>query len=157
KIGEDTATLINCHLESNKLTKEDKVVYEGIWKSPQTDNVKKGTRLLIPKLAEASAIRAVQAQIVAGEINSSRHPYVMVCGDFNDTSISYTHRVISQNMYDAFTESGCGMGISYNMNRFYFRIDHILTGKNMKVYNCMVDRSIKDSDHYPVKCYIAKQ
>ncbi|KAA6320569.1 hypothetical protein EZS27_029672, partial [termite gut metagenome] len=154
KIGQDTITLINCHLESNKLTKEDKTVYENMLKSPQTDKVKKGTRQLAAKLADASVIRASQARIVAGEISASRHSHVIVCGDFNDTSISYTHRVISQSLNDAFTETGGGLGVSYNMHRFYFKIDHILTSKNTKVYNCIVDHSIKDSDHYPIKCYI---
>ncbi|KAA6319143.1 hypothetical protein EZS27_030926, partial [termite gut metagenome] len=70
---------------------------------------------------------------------------------------SYTHRVISQSLNDAFTETGGGLGVSYNMHRFYFKIDHILTSKNTKVYNCIVDHSIKDSDHYPIKCYIVKQ
>jgi endonuclease/exonuclease/phosphatase family metal-dependent hydrolase len=157
KIGRDTVTLINCHLESNKLTKEDKTVYEDILKSPQTDKVKKGTRQLAAKLADASVIRASQARIVTGEISASHHSNVIVCGDFNDTSISYTHHIISQSLNDAFTETGFGLGVSYNMNRFYFKIDHILTSKNMKVYNCTVDRSIKDSDHYPIKCHITKQ
>ena len=40
KIGEDTVMLINNHLESNKLTKEDKVVYESMLKSPETKKVK---------------------------------------------------------------------------------------------------------------------
>lgn len=57
KIGEDTVTLINNHLESNKLTKADKVVYEDMLKSPEKEKVKSGARLLIRKLAEASAIQ----------------------------------------------------------------------------------------------------
>ncbi|ADV42941.1 endonuclease/exonuclease/phosphatase family protein [Bacteroides helcogenes] len=157
KIGEDTVTLINNHLESNKLTKADKVVYEDMLKSPEKDKVKSGIRLLIRKLAEASAIRAPQADTIANEIASSAHPYIIVCGDFNDTPISYTHRTIAQNMDDAFTQSGRGLGISYNQNKFYFRIDNILTSKNLKAYNCTVDRSIKESDHYPIWCYIARK
>ena len=47
KMGEDTVMLINNHLESNKLTKEDKVVYESMLKSPETEKVKSGARLLI--------------------------------------------------------------------------------------------------------------
>lgn len=157
KIGEDTVTLINNHLESNKLTEADKVVYEDMLKSPEKEKVKSGMRLLIRKLAEASAIRAPQADTIAREIASSPHPYIIVCGDFNDTPISYTHHAIARNLDDAFTQSGRGLGISYNQNRFYFRIDNILTSKNLKAYNCTVDRSIKDSDHYPIWCHITKK
>lgn len=155
KIGEDTITLINNHLESNKLTLADKEVYEDMLKSPEKEKVKSGARLLIRKLAEASAIRAPQADAIAREIAASPHPSIIVCGDFNDTPISYTHRTIAQGLDDAFTESGRGLGISYNQNKFYFRIDNILTSKNLKAYNCTVDRSIKDSDHYPIWCYVS--
>lgn len=156
KIGEDTMTLINNHLESNKLTKADKVVYEDMLKSPEKAKVKSGARLLVGKLAEASAIRAPQADTIASEIASSPHPYIIVCGDFNDTPISYAHRTIAQGLNDAFTQSGRGLGISYNQNKFYFRIDNILISKNLRSYNCTVDRSIKDSDHYPIWCYVEK-
>ena len=157
KMGEDTVMLINNHLESNKLTKEDKVVYESMLKSPETEKVKSGARLLIRKLAEASAIRAPQADSIAQEIAASRYPYIIVCGDFNDTPISYAHRVIEKGLNDAFTKSGRGLGISYNQNKFYFRIDNILASKNLKPYNCTVDRSIKESDHYPIWCYLKKK
>lgn len=150
KIGKDTLTLINNHLESNKLTKEDKVVYEDMLASPQRDKVESGARLLLGKLAEASALRA---DAIARAVEQSKHPTVIVCGDFNDTPISYTHRVAGQGLNDAFTQSGQGLGISYNQNKFYFRIDHILTSKNLQTYNCTVDKSIKDSDHYPIWCH----
>lgn len=157
KVGKDTITLINNHLESNKLTKEDKVVYEDMLRDPEAQKVKTGSRLLVKKLAEASAIRSRQSDAIAKEIAASRHQYVITCGDFNDSPISYTHRVIGQNMDDAFSESGQGLGISYNQNKFYFRIDHILISKNLKAYNCVVDRSINSSDHYPIWCYLSKR
>ena len=109
------------------------------------------------KLAEASAIRSSQADSVAVAIANSKYPTIIACGDFNDASISYTHRILTQQLDDAFTQSGRGLGISYNLNKFYFRIDNILISPNQKAYNCTVDRSIKDSDHYPIWCYIGKQ
>lgn len=157
KINEDTVTLINNHLESNKLTKEDKVVYEDMLKAPDARKVKSGMRQLVRKLAEASAIRSAQADTIAQAIRRSPHRYVIVCGDFNDSPISYAHRVIGENLDDAFTQSGRGLGISYNQNKFYFRIDNILLSKNLKATNCTVDRSIKDSDHYPIWCYVGKR
>ncbi len=155
KVGNDTLTLINSHLESNKLTRADKEAYEDMLDSPGTLNSR--FRLLLRKLAEASTIRSRQAHAVAHEVAASPYPYVIVCGDFNDTPVSYTHRVIARPLHDAFVRSGCGPGISYNRNKFYFRIDNILTSANLKAYRCIVDRSIKASDHYPIWCFIAKK
>ena len=70
-------------------------------KDPNAHKAKSGTRHLVGKLAEASAIRSKQADVIAAEIAKSRHPYIIVCGDFNDTAISYTHRVIAENLDDA--------------------------------------------------------
>lgn len=155
--GDDTLLLINNHLESNKLTKEDKVVYEDMLRDPEKDKVESGMRQLVGKLAEAAALRAPQADSIAREIERSPHRDIIVCGDFNDSPISYTHRVIGQELDDAFTHSGRGLGISYNQNKFYFRIDHILTSPSLEAFNCTVDRSIEASDHYPVTCRIARR
>lgn len=157
KWGNDTITLINNHLESNKLTKMDKDLYEDMLTDPEKEKVKSGVRLLVRKLAEASALRAPQADAVAREIAASPHRYIIVCGDFNDTPVSYAHCTIARGLDDAFTESGFGLGVSYNQNKFYFRIDNILVSKNLKAYNCTVDRSIKDSDHYPIWCFVSKR
>lgn len=155
--GTDTLTLINAHLESNKLTRSDKAIYENLLTDPEKENIRSSARLLVGKLAEASALRAPQADAIAGEIRRNGHPYLVVCGDFNDSPISYAHRVIARQLDDAFTQSGCGLGISYNQNRFYFRIDNILVSKNLASYRCTVDRSIRASDHYPIWCHVKKK
>lgn len=157
EINGDTVLLINNHLESNKLTANDKKIYTEMIKSPEAGKVKSGSKLLIKKLAEASAIRAVQADTIAKIIKSSKLHYIIACGDFNDSPISYAHRIIAQDLDDAFTQSGQGFGISYNQNRFYFRIDNILISKNLQSYNCTVDNKIDVSDHYPIWCYISKK
>ncbi|MDL2306251.1 endonuclease/exonuclease/phosphatase family protein, partial [Bacteroides sp. OttesenSCG-928-D19] len=157
KVGDDVITVINNHFESNKLTTEDKEVYEGMIKAPEVDKVKSGATYLIRKLGEAQSIRAPQARAVAEEVAKTTNPHIIVCGDFNDTPVSYVHRVASEGLDDAFVNSGNGLGISYNRNLFFFRIDNILTSKNLKAWNCTVDRSIKESDHYPIWCYISKK
>lgn len=156
-MGSDTLTLINNHLESNKLTALDKKVYEEMIEAPEAEKMKHGIKYLVQKLGNAQQIRAVQARAVAQAVEKARYPNVIVCGDFNDSPISYTHKTISKNLRDAFISSGRGLGISYNQNKFYFRIDNILVSKNLKTYNCTVDRSIKHSDHYPIWCYIGKR
>lgn len=155
KVNEDTLLIINNHLESNKIAEVDKEVYSNMLDDPNKQNLTSGGKQLLKKLAEASVVRASQADALASIINESAGKKIIVCGDFNDSPISYSHRVLTQNLNDAFVESGNGLGISYNRNRFYFRIDHILLSPNLKAYDCVVDRSIKASDHYPVWCYIS--
>lgn len=155
KVGADTLLLINNHLESNKLTREDREVYSDMIQTPSREILQAGARQLLHKLAEATAIRARQADSIASVVGEAKDHFVVVCGDFNDSPISYTHRAISRHLKDAFVESGSGLGISYNQNRFYFRIDHILTSDNIRAYNCQVDRSVKDSDHYPIFCWLS--
>ena len=105
---------------------------------------------------ENTVRRAGQAEQISSLINATEYPLI-VCGDFNDSPISYTHRVVGEGLNDAFVESGNGFGISYNQNHFYFRIDNILLSKNLKSYRCTVDNTIKSSDHYPIWCYVAEK
>ncbi len=150
----DTLTVINNHLESNKLNTRDRKMYRQMMDDPEKGRVKSGSKLLLGKLAEAAAIRAPQADSIASYIRRRKDPLLVVCGDFNDTPLSYAHRVIGDGLVDAFTQSGNGLGISYHENRFYFRIDHILVSDNIRTYRCTVDSSIKASDHYPIWCLI---
>lgn len=156
KIGNDTVAVVNNHLESNKLTKEDRGMYEEMIDAPNAQKVKTSLKQLVRKFAEATALRAVQADSVACAIARCPHPYIVACGDFNDVTISYVHRTLTRQLKDAFTESGKGLGISYHLNKFYFRIDNILVSKNLKSYRCTVDNRIADSDHYPIWCYLSR-
>lgn len=156
KMDGDTLVVICNHLESNKMDSHDKEVYEDILKSPGEQSVKSGGKHLLRKLADAAAIRAPQADSVALAIKRNRCPYMLVCGDFNDTPLSYSHRVISEGLHDAYIEAGWGPGISYNRNFLYFRIDHIFVGSGFRVLEARVDNSIDVSDHYPLWCTVEK-
>lgn len=147
-------TLINNHLESFKLTMEDRSRYKAFIKNISTDTFDGIKGALEQKLGPAFKIRAKQAEAVAAEIEKVKDGYVLVCGDFNDTPISYAHRTVQGPLVDSFAESGRGMGVTYNQNMFLFRIDHILHSKNMKSMNCTVDK-IRYSDHYPIWCYLS--
>ena len=155
KVGNDTLLVINNHLESNKILKSDVETYQDMMDAPSGEKIFAGTRKLLKKMAEATTIRSKQADIVAELVKKAKEKYIVVCGDFNDTPVSYTHRVLHDQLEDAFVESGNGMGISYNRNRLYVRIDHILTSRSLKVSNCTVDNTTDASDHYPVWCYIS--
>lgn len=156
KMGEDTLVVVNNHLESNKIDTKDKIIYNDLLKSPREEKIKTDGKYLLKKLAEAVLVRAPQVDSVAQAIKENRSRYMLVCGDFNDSPISYAHHKIGSGMTDAFSAAGTGFGFSYNQNRFYFRIDHIFSTPAFRVVKCEVDRSIKASDHYPIWCLLEK-
>lgn len=155
-LGEDTLTLINSHLESYKLSPEDKEKYKDIFYSiPEHEDsyiVEENIDLLRNKLATATSIRSLQADTVAAFISNCKSKYIICCGDFNDCSISYVHRKLTEKLNDAYTQSGNGAGLSYHRSGMHFRIDNILISSNFKPFGAKVDDSIKDSDHYPIFC-----
>ena len=146
-------TLINNHLESTKLTEEERNHYYQMTRDIGSQSLDIFTQTITNKLSPAYKKRASQAQIISQIIKENENPYLIVCGDFNDTPISYSRCKIKGNLRDAFVDSGFGLGITYNKNRFFFRIDYILHSKNIKSYNCSVGK-LKNSDHYPVWCYL---
>jgi endonuclease/exonuclease/phosphatase family metal-dependent hydrolase len=146
--------LINNHLESFKLTMEDRSKYSDFIKNMNAETFDGLRETVQRKLGSAFVVRAEQAEIVANEIDNLKDDYIVVCGDFNDTPISYAHRVIQgMSLVDAYAESGRGVGITYNQNYFWFRIDHILHSSNLKSYNTTVDK-VNFSDHYPIWTYL---
>ena len=146
-------TLINNHLESFKLTMEDRSHYSAFIKNLNSETLDGLRSSIEQKLGPAFQIRARQARAVAEEIKKIDTDYILVCGDFNDTPISYAHRTIQGPLKDAYAASGRGVGVTYNENFFWFRIDNILHSANMKPINCTIDK-VRYSDHYPMWCYL---
>ncbi len=153
-IGGDTVLVVNNHLESYKLNDDDKRQYKQLIKNPESDGVEEKYNSLVSKIVKATAIRGVQADSVSAFIERSRHKYIISCGDFNDSPISYVHHSMTGKLNDAYTRSGNGPGLSYNRYGMYFRLDNILVSDGFVPYEALVDRKIKASDHYPISCYL---
>ncbi len=153
----DTIVVYNCHLQSNGLNGEHKSAYEQMLTNPKEQLRSEDTKELVKRLRDSAAKRAQQADIVIADIEKETSPYIIVCGDFNDSPISYTCQQFKRHLNDAYIRSGNGPGISYNRNKLYYRIDHIMHSPQFKAYDCTVDRSIKTSDHYPILCYLEKR
>jgi endonuclease/exonuclease/phosphatase family metal-dependent hydrolase len=146
--------LFNNHLESFKLTAEDRSKYSDMIATGNLESFDGLRGSIQQKLGQAFRIRAKQSEIIADEIRKANGYYTIVCGDFNDTPISYVHRTMQGPLVNAYAESGFGPGVSYNQNFFLFRIDHIFHSPSMEAYNCRVDKRINLSDHYPIYCYL---
>ncbi len=155
RVGQDTLRVINNHLESNRLTREQRRWAENLISEEwETEEFLSSTKSVSMTLGEAAVRRAAQAEAVGREVEES--PYrVVVCGDFNDVCQSYTyHRIKSGGLKDVYAEAG-GWGYywTYHENMMYFPIDHILVDESIDVKEACVIKE-KFSDHYPMTAVI---
>ncbi len=147
KINDDTVRVFNAHLQSVKFGFTDYNFIDSIELKDEQQQIH-GVFQILRKLKAAYIIRAEQAKIIAAEINNS--PYeVIVCGDFNDTPVSYVYRTIKGELTDAFIETGWGVGNTYNGLLPALRIDYILHSNKLVSYNFR-KTNVKYSDHFPV-------
>jgi len=153
--GKDTIRVYNIHLESIRLSKEDEMFYEEIGNQNEQNKIKLGIRKILSKLKHSFIKRASQARDIAEHIKQSPYP-VIVLGDFNDTPTSYAYHIVSQNLNDAFVESGRGIGNSYNGKFPSFRIDYILHSDNFSAFDFEVKKA-DYSDHYPIVARLIKK
>lgn len=149
--------VVNNHFESNHLSEEDKQSYKNIVKSPlETKDTERASFRLLTKLGEAAAIRSPQVEKVAAYVKTymDRHVPVILCGDFNDSPISFAHHTLEKQLTDCYIASGNGPGISYHKNGMYFRIDHIFCSDDFEPFEAKVDDKIDNSDHYPIYTWL---
>ena len=146
-------TVINNHLESNRLTSADKKLYKDFLRARDSHKLDEVTQSLENKLGSAFRKRAPQVNMVARYVEEQTTDAIVVCGDFNDSPISYSYKTIKKDLLDSYAETGFGPGITYHENYFWFRIDFIMHSRNLKAYKCTVDK-VKFSDHYPIWTYL---
>ena len=148
KIGNETITLINNHLESNKLNPNEKDKYSNILKTRESEQITELAKIFGRKVGGATSIRGYQALAVSEVIKSSENK-VIVCGDFNDVPGSFTYRTIRNGLEDSWIENGLGWGNTFHDNLFLFRIDYILHSKEIDCVSSKISK-VNYSDHYPL-------
>ena len=152
-----TLMVINCHLETQSLSideraKFSRLVHDVAKGDVEKDSVESGSTYFLGKLSASAQKRAPQADIIAEFIEKNSDTSTIVCGDFNDIPLSYTHYTISKNLTDCFQKKGRGFGFSYCHNAMRVRIDHIMCSSDIEPLMCKVDSEMKSSDHFPVVC-----
>ncbi len=139
--------VFNNHLESIGFKDGDLSVLDTL-DFRMNEYQRRGLRNISQKLTRAFAMRSNQAEALARHITNSPYP-VIVCGDFNDTPVSYVYRTMRGSMKDAFREAGVGFGGTYNGRLPSFRIDYIFYSPQFQAYN-FKRFPIKYSDHFPI-------
>jgi endonuclease/exonuclease/phosphatase family metal-dependent hydrolase len=143
----DTIRIYNCHLQSIRLRKDyndlvDSLIFN--YSEKQLDELKDVTT----RMKQAYIQRADQVDQLAKHTSTSPYPFI-ICGDFNDTPVSYTYNKLSKNLKDAFIEAGSGVGNTYRGNLPYVRIDYVFYSPAFTAHHYHTERN-KLSDHYPV-------
>jgi endonuclease/exonuclease/phosphatase family metal-dependent hydrolase len=149
----DTVRVYNIHLQSVRFDWDDYKVIDKLVDEGELKDYPEGKRLLL-RVHDATVKRTEQAELVALHIARCPHP-VIVCGDLNDTPVSYTYRTVSQGLDDTFRESGCGLGSTYTKLPF-LRIDHIFHSPSFSSTGHMV-HPWQLSDHFAVTAEVRKK
>lgn len=144
-LNRDTVRVFNNHLYTMSITPDDsediargKILQDG-------DRM----RSIVNRIADNSSIRASHVDTLRYIMDNTPYRQV-VCGDFNDTPMSYVYGQLSENLYDTFVESGNGYGYTFRPMRGMLRIDYILRSEGFESQGYSADESVTFSDHLPV-------
>lgn len=141
----DTLRIFNNHLYTMNISADDS---EDIARGKILQD---GDRMMsiIDRIADNTSIRAAHVDTLRSVIDASPYAHI-VCGDFNDTPMSYVYRTLSRDMNDAFVEYGRGYGYTFRPLRKILRIDYMLHSSGVIGYTYTTDREVELSDHLPI-------
>lgn len=142
KVGKRLISVYNCHLESNAVS------FTALIKRLNSKEFSSDELIgFHGKVKDATLRRANQVDSVLRRESAGSTPSI-VCGDLNDTPLSYTYHNLSKRKKDSFVESGSGFSGTYSKLWPLLRIDYILLPKEYNVDRHQIKR-IPYSDHYP--------
>lgn len=142
-----TIRVYNCHLESYALS-FTALIKRLFRKSHFTEEMTQ----VHERMRDATARRSAQVDSLLNDEAQSSLP-CMLCGDFNDTPISYTYHRLVKRKSDSFVEAGTGFSSTYSVMWPMLRVDYILFPQEYAAGEHTVYR-VPWSDHYPVTTMI---
>lgn len=152
----DTIFACTAHLESTGLSIEDRSAYQEAIADKDRHKLKASGMTMLHKLAASSAERARQAMLLDSVAVSAEIYPTIVCGDMNETPVSYVAQLLSRRLTNAYTESGNGIGVSFRGKAFPVRIDHIFVSDEFEPMYSYVDQKTKSSDHHPIVTFLRR-
>lgn len=146
-MGDDTVRVFNNHLRSTAIKADDNDYLTNHRYLSDTAGERK-IRSIVTRLRDNSVLRAAQVDSIAAVVARTRGRKI-VCGDFNDTPMSYVYNRMSDGLNDAFRISG--KGYSHTFRGFFntLRIDYVLSSDAFETLAYEVPE-VNYSDHLPV-------
>lgn len=146
KNGGENQWIVNTHLVSFSLQQKE-LSFIGEARFTNKENIKAFGVPILGKLTAAFRIRGAEIKQLTNALKSSDEPMI-VCGDFNDTPLSYTHRQMRlANFTDSYLASGNGIGSTYAGLLPFLRIDYIWLSRHYLAQKSKVPKN-SFSDHY---------
>ena len=145
--------LINMHLHTNSIQPKDRVLYDEMIGHFEKDSLERIRTGMMRSLAKAFRSRADEANLICRFLQET-HPADMpliICGDMNDTPVSYCYHTLRHDLKDTWQEVGRGPGNTFREQHFWFRIDHIFHSSHFKALEAKVRKDVLYSDHYPLQ------
>ena len=136
------------HLQSIRFDPDDYRYLNNVSKQDGKPEVGSAKRLGA-KLKTAFLKRSEQVFKVKAHAATCPYPYI-ISGDFNDTPASFAVAKMSEDMKNAFTEQGSGLGRTYNGSFPNYQIDYVLATPQFEVLDYYIIEK-RLSDHYPVR------
>ena len=138
-----TIRFYNTHLESHSIS------FTSVMKRMrESEKVTEEIYEVHDKLAGTFRKRAFQVDSILGHSAATKIPSI-ICGDLNDTPMSYTYKSLTSERKDSFRQSGKGFSATYSFLWPLLRIDYILYPETMWSNSHKTPR-IGYSDHFPV-------
>lgn len=145
----DTLRVFNNHLHSMNISSEDSSDIEQGTILSDSDRMQS----IVDRIATHSSIRAEYVDTLRTVIDNSPYRNI-ICGDFNDTPMSYVYRELKRGHIDAFEQSGSGYGYTFRPMHGTLRIDYILHSEELETEHYFVDEENELSDHLPITARI---
>lgn len=146
--------LVNMHMRSNMIKPQDRVLADEMIDHFEADSLPRIRTGMMRSLANAYRTRSAEAMIVR-DFLLDNHPTdmpLLICGDMNDTPVSYCYHTLRQvGLEDTWEDTGFGPGATYSQHHFWFRIDHILHSPEFRALNMRIRKDVTLSDHYPIE------
>jgi len=110
-------------------------------------------RSIVERIAKNSSVRADFVDTLSMVIEASPYRRV-ICGDFNDTPMSYVYGELAKGYVDAFEQCGKGYGYTFRPMYGMLRIDYILHSPELETESYTIDSDVELSDHLPITARI---
>ncbi len=144
--------IYNNHLESYNVSFSSLIQKFSETKDLTTTQIKNDIVETHEKMLGTFIKRTDQVDQILTTISNTSIPSI-ICGDFNDTPMSYTYNRLCKDREDSFIEGGKGFGATFAPMWPLLRIDYILYPSE---YECAdhITHKMNLSDHYPVSATI---